>query len=451
MIDQAASQLEVEITSQKVLGELGRLSSLGDLVSALGPFHLVALPLRSEDRLVGLLLLFHPSESPRLIADHPAVYNIILDEVGVVLQNARLLRRLVEEKRWLEAVIRHSADGILIVDRGRRVVGFNPALERMTGWHLEEVLGKPCEAVLQRCPPLEPAGKAPVEAQLSTREGRTVDVEASYAPIHSEEGEVLGGVVVVRDITARKRAQELQSTFLSIVSHELQTPISIIEGYAGLLSEEGLRLSPEQLREKLGIIKEESRRLSKMVDNLLYASRIQAGGLELRVEPLDLLSLISRVAQKMGQISAGHRIELDLPPSLPPVLADYDRVEEVLTNLLDNAIKYSPQGSPIRVEGEVRSGEVVISVVDRGPGISEAERDNLFQRFSRAGLGLAQQVKGTGLGLFICKAIVDAHGGRIWVEPAAGGGSRFRFSLPRLEPLPLPMVPEGKSLMRREP
>lgn len=460
LIDQAIPQLEVDAASQKVLTELSRQVLKGSAAAALGRFHMVALPLRNEGRLAGLLFLFHPSESPRLIADHPAVYNIILDEVGIVLQNARLLQRLVEEKRWLEAVIHHSADGILIVDQDQRILGFNPALERMAGWRAEEVQGRPCQEVLRLSaalkapenPPFFPAqghdGVSPVEALLLTRDGRQVNVEANYAPIQGDLGEVLGGVIGVRDITARKEAQELQSTFLSVISHELQTPISIIEGYAGLLSEKGLELPKDQLRQKLGVIREESRLLSKMVENLLYASRIQAGGLELRREPVDLPSLVRRVAQRMGQISKKHTIGVVLPSSFPTVMADYERVQEVLTNLLDNAMKYSPKGGPILIEGEVRSSEVVISVVDKGPGIPQAEREMVFDRFFRREGGLANMAKGTGLGLFICKSIVEAHGGRIWVEPASGGGSRFRFTLPRLEPAALPAIAPDRLLAR---
>ena len=460
LIDQAIPRLEADGSSLKVLTELSRQVFQDSTASGLGRFHVVALPLRSEGRLAGLLFLFHPSENPQLIAEHPAVYNIILDEVGIVIQNARLLQRLIEEKRWLEAVIRHSADGILIVDRHQRILGFNPALERMAGWRSEEVHGRPCQQVLRLRsaaggldnPPVfladDQKASMPVEGVLLTRDDRQVNVEANYAVIQGDSGEVLGGVIGVRDITARKEAQELQSTFLSVISHELQTPIAIIEGYAGLLSEEGLHLPKDQLRQKLGVIREESRLLSKMVENLLYASRIQAGGLELRREPVDLPSLVRRVAQRMGHTSRKHTIEVAVPSDFPTVMADYERVQEVLTNLIDNAMKYFPKGGPIRIEGEVRSSEVAISVVDSGPGIPEAEREKVFDRFFRREGGRANIAKGTGLGLFICKSIVEAHGGRIWVEPAPAGGSRFRFTLPRLEPAALPAIASHMFLAR---
>ncbi len=457
LIGQAIPQMEASPLSKGALRDLSQLLKQGS-TAALDRFHIVALPLRNEGHLAGMLLLFHPSEKPQLIVDHPAVYNIITDEVGIVLQNARLFRRLVDEKHWLEAVIRHSADGILIVDKYQRVLGFNPALERMSGWHPEEVHGRPSVDVLRPSGPAESQDRPlysqagvvgasnPVEALLITREGGQVVVEANYATIRGDSGEVLGGVIGLRDITARKEAQELQSTFLSVISHELQTPIAIIEGYAGILSEEGLDLPRDQMREKLQAIKEESRLLSQMVENLLYASRIQAGGLELRREPVDLPSLIRRVVQRMGQISRKHDIGADLPPSFPTVIADYERVQEVITNLIDNAMKYSPKGGAIRVEGEVRSTEVVISVIDNGQGIPQEDREKVFDRFFRREGGIARVAKGTGLGLFICKSIVEAHGGRIWVDSPPGGGSRFRFTLSRLEPAALPAITLGRML-----
>lgn len=462
LIDWAIPRLEGDSLSdsKKFLSAPSRDLLKDSAAAALGRFHVIALPLSSEGRLVGVLFLFHPSDSPQLIVDHPAIHNIILDEVGIVIQNARLFQRLIEEKRWLEAVIRHSADGILIVDQEQRILDFNPALEKMAGWRAEEVQGKPFQGVLR--PSAAPGAEAllplaeapgqsglrPFEALLSTRDGRQVSVEANYAAIQGDLGEVLGGVIGVRDITARKQAQELQSTFLSVISHELQTPIAIIEGYAGLLAERGLELPKDQLRQKLGLIREESQLLSKMVENLLYASRIQAGGLELRREPVDLPSLARQVAQRMGQISNKHDIEVALPSPFPTVMADYERVQEVLTNLLDNAMKYSPKGGAIRVEGEVRSSEVVISVVDSGPGIPQVDREKVFDRFFRREGGLAHIAKGTGLGLFICKSIVEAHGGRIWVDSAPDGGSRFRFTLSRLEPAALPAIAPGRPLAR---
>jgi len=450
-------RLDESDPAQPVLAPRDREVLKVDVNADLGRLHLLAVPLRSNKQLVGFLCLFHPSEVPELLDQNPGIYNIILDEVDIVMQNARLLQRLQDDKRWLEAVISSSADGLLIVDATYRIIGVNPALEHMSGWTVEEVWGKRCAEVFemrthtgaslcgQACPLMRVAEGGSrilnLEVVLRTKDGGDLDAEVSYAGIHGENGELLGGVISIRDITERKEAERLQSTFLSVISHELQTPIAIIKGYAGLLGEqEGKRLKKEQMREMLGVIAEESDRLSKMVENLLYASRISAGGIELHREAVDLPSLIRRVVQKMAGISGKHNIESNVPEHLAPVLADYERVQEVLTNLVENAIKYSPRGGRILIEGRETGEEVIVSVSDEGIGVSRREQDRLFERFARLDSRLVRETKGVGLGLFICKSIVEAHGGHIWVESEPGRGSRFSFSLPREEPAQLPVL-----------
>ncbi len=433
-----------------------RVEALDNHVKAtLGPLHMVTLPLHKGNELVGMLCLFHPSAAPELLADHPGVADIIISHVDVVVQNTRLLSRLWEEKRWLETVIQNSADGILIVDRQCRVLGFNQAMTRLTGYRVTEALGKACrEVFLLRtakgesycdaiCPLLRSgvSERSPLsEAILTDRQGHHLPVELTFAVLKDDDGAPLGGVISARDIHARKEAEELQSTFLSVISHELQTPIAIIKGYADLLSDDKKTLPPKQMREKLAIIGEESDRLSKMVDNLLYASRIQAGGLKLRLEPVALAPLAHHVAQRLSGLSAKHTLQVAMPADLPAVLADYERLEEVLVNLAENDIKYSPHGGEVLLSARFTGDEVIVSVTDQGIGVAQEDRERLFERFSRLDSRLVRQMKGTGLGLFICKSIIEAHGGRIWAESAPGGGSRFTFSLPREQRAQLPAL-----------
>jgi signal transduction histidine kinase len=210
-----------------------------------------------------------------------------------------------------------------------------------------------------------------------------------------------------------------------------------------------VHLRPEQLRQRLDVIRDESQRLSAMIENLLNASRIQAGGVELHREPLSLKPLVRQIAQRLGSVSPIHQIVADLPQELPEVLADHDRVHDVLLNLVENAIKYSPKGGIVRITARHTGTEVVVSVSDQGIGIPEGERTRVFERFSRLDSRLVRQRKGAGLGLFICKAIIEAHGGRIWIEGVPGGGSRVSFSLPRQAPAQLPVLFGPRSMLRR--
>jgi signal transduction histidine kinase len=275
---------------------------------------------------------------------------------------------------------------------------------------------------------------------IVARDGQQFTAAVNASCIYSGHGEPTIGILTVRDISREREEEEQRSTFVSVISHELQTPIAIIKGYASTLARSDAVLHPEALHTRLKAIEEEADRLNKLVGNLLYASRIQAGGLQMDVTPLDLAPLIERVAERLRVKNPEAAIALDLPAHLPTVLADRERIEEVLQNLLDNAIKYSPGKARITVSCRATSDEVVVSISDQGMGISLREQSEIFERFQRAGNSKSSAIQGAGLGLYICRAIVEAHGGRIWVESTLHSGSTFSFSLLREEKAQLPMV-----------
>lgn len=407
-----------------------------------GPLSLVTIPLHEGDQLRGVLLLFEPAGGGAA----PAAGALSLSPAApdVLARNLGLLQRLLAEKRWLETVIQQSADGICIVDDQGRIVGFNAAWERLTGWRVSEVRGRPSQEIfrLRRqadAPVLpvspaflaadQPEGSATLELVIDTHDGGIRDVEVSCAVVRDPAGQVLGGIMAARDITLRKQSQELQQTFLSVVSHELQTPVAIIKGYAELLAD-APPTDPNELREPLDIIRQESERLSKMVDNLLEAARFQAGAIELHQEALDVGAWLEQAMHRLRPLARTHRLELALGQDLPAIWADPERLDQVLNNLVENAVKYTPAGGRIRIAAERAGDGVLLSVEDQGAGIPETERQRVFERFSRSDSRLVRERKGAGLGLFIVKAIIEAHGGRIWIETAPGGGAAFRCLLP---------------------
>jgi signal transduction histidine kinase len=231
---------------------------------------------------------------------------------------------------------------------------------------------------------------------------------------------------------AAEAAEALGSSFISVISHELQTPLAIIKGYASTLARTDAAWSPDQIREGLAVIEEEADRLNRLVEDLLAVSRIQALGLSADRAPVDLPSLVSWLLRRFETAHREHRFVVDSPADIPMVLADHQKVEMVLRNLLDNAAKYAPSGSTIaiRLRFEPKHQSVRISIEDEGPGIPTEARERVFERFYRVDGSDTREHRGAGLGLFLCRAIVEAHGGHIWVEPREGRGTVVTFTLP---------------------
>src|SRR5713101_6625345 len=330
------------------------------------------------------------------------------------LRSALKWQSLVKEQRRLAAIFQQSAEGILTVATALRIIDFNPAMERLTGWRENEILGRFYYEVLRPKDRLGNelglqdslilqafAGQAVVNREMiiSARDGQRFDASVTASCVRSTRGEPTSGILTVRDITRERQQEEQRSTFISVISHELQTPIAIIKGYASTLARTDATFDRESLRSRLQAVEEEADRLNKLVGNLLYASRIQAGGLQIDIAPLDLARLVQGVVRRLRAKSPDCSMTLDTPPQLPTVMADRDRIEEVLQNLLDNAIKYSPEHPSLKVSCRATGDEVIVSVSDAGIGISLRDQEQIFHRFQRVGNHLTPTLPGAGLGL----------------------------------------------------
>jgi signal transduction histidine kinase len=269
-----------------------------------------------------------------------------------------------------------------------------------------------------------------VEGDMDRVNAPPLPVGITYAPLMSSDGALVNIIATIRDITHFREAEELKSMFISVISHELKTPVALIKGYVGTLRRDDATWDRDIVEDSLEVIEEESDRLTELIENLLDASRLQAGGLSLNLTDVDLFGFTTRLTEKFQTQTDRHTIINTIPSDFPIVLADEDRLGQVLSNLLSNAIKYSPEGGEIRIRGYVRTEQVVICVQDQGPGIAPGDIPFVFDRFYRAD-SATRTTKGTGLGLYLTKAIVEAHGGRIWVDPKPDEGARICFSLPR--------------------
>jgi PAS domain S-box-containing protein len=404
----------------------------------------VAVPLTFADELIGVILVFRGLKAAHFSPVDRQLLADFADIAAIAVRNAQLFQQVIEERQQLQTLVAHTEEGVAILDPEGTIQLFNRALSSMTGWPSNEAVGRPATEVLQlvdeagepvRTPatPLQaqPDNGRPrrVEGWLLRRDGhRGPYVSVTVSPLYDSSGRLFSVVVNFQDVTRFKEAEDLKSTFISVISHELKTPLALITGYAETLDRDDVRWDDETVRESLAIIKEESARLNRLIEDLLDAARIEAGALKLKMSYVRVDELARSVVETLRPLERDRLIALDFPTDLPAVFADPERIRQVLRNLVSNAIKYSPPDSLIRVGGRVQNGEVVLFVSDEGEGIPAEEQQRLFQRFTRGSAG--RHTPGAGLGLYLSKAIVEAHGGRIWVESTPGEGSTFYFSLP---------------------
>ena len=351
---------------------------------------------------------------------------------SAALANAELYQRVAIEKEQSAAILANIADGIVAVDREGQVVLWNRAAEQITGVPTEEALGRTPQQVLGRN--LEAAGTIAGADRLVSilRGGDEVWLSVTEAIMRDPAGAVAGRIYAFRDISAERLVEQMKSDFVSTVSHELRRPLTSIYGFAETLLRRDVLFSDEERRVFLGYIASESERLTTIVDALLNVARLDTGDLQVTLGPTDVGSLVSEAVAAVQEAAAanGHRFVLELPDEPVAAEADSEKLRLVLSHLLDNAIKYSPNGGNVTVAARRRRDTVEVTVADEGVGIPQSEQERIFRKFYRGDGGAGRTAGGTGLGLFIAQGLVTAMGGRIWVSSVEGEGSRFTFELP---------------------
>lgn len=366
-------------------------------------------------------------------------------EAARMAAHVEYLKEVQTERDTVAALLLAEADGILVVDTDRRVNRMNPALQEMTGWTEYRAQGKKCEDIFGcridgrlmcglQCP-FEKVmeDREPLRDhsfQLMNERDRAPWISGAYAPVRDDKGEIVLSIGAFRDITRSKEVEQLQHDFVSIVSHELRGPLTAIKGFIKTLLTKEQVLPQETRRDFLGTINQQADRLNQLVEDLLNVSRIESKRLKLTLTQIDVEALTKKLVAEFGP-KWGHRdITVDCDPAVPMVRADEKKIEEVLINLIDNAVKYSPEGGPIKVTIWSAEDSAEVSVEDSGIGMAPEESVKLFQRFHRITSPQTREIGGTGLGLYIVKNLVEAHGGGIVVTSAPGVGSTFTFSLP---------------------
>jgi len=404
---------------------------------------IIAAPLEIDQKMIGLVFVLRPYLAEPFKMSNQRLLSSFALLLSASIHNTLLVYQLAEKQYKIDAILAMSSDGIMTIDPKRCIISFNTGMERLTGWKKSEVIGRHCFDVLTIsdskgvnlcqtiCPIAEGVkGFCNFEGVITSKDSQKVDVTMSYSLARLPTGELWAAVANIRDISRLLRSEDLGSMLLARVSHELQTPISIIKAYASTLTRPDAHWDEKTFRDKLQAIEEESDRLSGLVNKLLYTSRLEVGEFSLNRLLFDLPEQVQKVAKRFAGQTRIHKIEMDFPPDFPPILADPEKIEEVLTNLVENSVKFSLEGGTITIKGEVSDNRVLVTVADEGIGIPLRDHDYVFTPFYRVEYGSARRVKGTGLGLYICKTLIEAHGGRIWVDSALGKGTRVTFSLP---------------------
>jgi len=415
----------------------------------------ISVPLFLDNKAVGALIATSPDAG--VFTDEDLnLLNAFADQAAVAVKNARLYEQLVEEQRQteriyqhveerrneLEAILRGIGDGVIVTDPELNLLLMNPVATRIFRVKSDVTSSMPLAKVI----PHQELAALFRDAVLSRGEAivREISlplvgdkVEATYqalaSPILGADGKARGVVTVLRDVTSQKELERMKSSFLSVVSHELKTPLHSIKGFIDIILMGKTGPLTETQVDFLNTVRDQTTQLQSLIDDLLEFSRLESGQIKLRLTEVSLAAVTKAVVDKLKPLAERGQVQLvnRVGPEIPVIEADYMRIEQVLTNLIDNAIKFTPPDGVVTITAKDLGTEVQVAVSDTGIGIPASEQERIFERFYQVDSGPARHYRGTGLGLTICKHIVEYHRGRIWVESEVGKGSTFFFVLPK--------------------
>ncbi|HID05574.1 MAG TPA: GAF domain-containing protein [Armatimonadetes bacterium] len=391
-----------------------------------------------ERRPIGVLAFFDKRRELDFVDEDLRILEILARQAASVIAGAQLIMQLIERKEELERAFESMLAGVIMVNLNGRVGLINQTAQQAFCRDSKDSIGKPYTEVVTH-----EGARAVIEQALKEMSEITDEVEieepeprifrAQTAVVRDETGNPTGIVAIFSDITEVRRLEQMKTHFVAAVSHELRTPLTSIKGFiATLLDDTEGYFDHETRYEFYQIIDQECDRLRRLIDDLLNLSRIERGmALQPNWQVVDVLKVIERVLTAQQAYTEKHQLITDVPEPLPPIVADEDKLDEILTNLVNNAIKYSPDGGEVVVRVIRENNSLLFSVKDQGIGIPKDKLDKVFEKFSRIDTRETRAAGGTGLGLYLVKHLVEAHDGTIWVESeGAGKGSTFYFRMP---------------------
>jgi PAS domain S-box-containing protein len=413
-----------------VLENLSRARTIVNVGKVAGRVQaLIALPLKQEARYLGTLWVGFNQPHPFTQTEVNFV-STLAGQAALAVSNAHLYEASEGGRQQLQAILASSPDAVLVTDSQQRIMLINPAAEATFEVTARSAVGRPLSEVINRTELMELMQETEMATprEVPLPDGRTLFASAS--PILAADGGLLGRVAVLRDVTYFKQLDELKSEFVATVSHDLRVPLTYMRGYATMLPMVG-QLNPKQTEFATKIVGG-IEQMRELIEDLLDLNRIEAG-VGLAEEQCRVDEMINEAVANLRNNAANKNIVLTvelLAPNLPAIRGDRTLLRQAISNLVDNAIKYTPNNGKVKVYGDLKEGSVIVAVQDNGVGIAAADQARLFEKFFRVKQRDTIGIKGSGLGLAIVKSIIDRHGGRIWVESRLGQGSTFYIALP---------------------
>jgi len=414
-------------------GDVDRLLAASDPILEAGHSAFLGVPLVGAEGAVDGVLAVYAREPRSWREEEIEAVAALAGNASAFLSNAELYQRVVLERERSVAILGNVADGIVAVDRDGHVVLWNAAAEEITGVAESEALGRAPSEVLQRSlDPDETSDEGRGLIQIP-RGGDEIWLSVSEAVMRDPAGAVAGRIYAFRDVSADRLVEQLKSGFVSTVSHELRAPLTSIYGFAETLLREDIAFSDEERQTFLGYVATEAQRLTVIVDALLSVARLEAGDLQVQLMPTDLRDVVTDVVSSAQREELnGRRFVIDVPEEPLDASADREKVRQILANLVDNAVKFSPEGGTVTVAARKTDEGVEVRVADEGAGVPPREQERIFRKFYRAEENTYPG--GTGLGLFIARGLASAMGGRLWIDSEAERGASFVFELPTERP-----------------
>lgn len=435
VIKTGKAQFIPEVT-QEIIAAAAPTKNELSLIKKIGLVSIMMLPLNAGTKTIGAITFISTESKRKYTLADLYMAEQLTNRAALAIDNSRLYQNAQE----LAALVESSDDAIIGKSLNTAITSWNAGAERLYGYKAEEILGKPLSILfpeekldeLSEIMEIIKMGQSVdhFETTRKAKDGHKIDVSVTVSPLKDKQGNIVGAATIARDISVSKELERRKDAFIGMASHELKTPITTIRAFIQLLQKKLKDSKDPDIKKFLQKTDEQTHKLTDLVGELLDLSKIEAGRLELNKAYINIDALTRDIIEEMRAILPSHEIILKGSAKNAKLLADKDRIGQVLINLINNAIKYSPEGNKIIIQVENNNKNVIISVQDFGIGISKDHQKRIFDRFYRAAGKSEKTFPGLGVGLYISAEIIKRHGGKIWVQSSKNNGSVFSISLP---------------------